>query len=401
MKRYDTITPEGTRDLLFEECEAVKQVEQMLGRVFESRGFQEVRTPGIEFYDVFTKPASHFPQESMYKLTDTKGRLMVMRPDSTMPIARLVSTRLQGAALPLRLYYNQPVYRVQTRLTGRSDEVMQTGIELIGSASTRADLEAVVTAADALRCCGKRYRLELGHIGVFRSLIDALPTDAQTRETVRELIQSKNYPALGDLLDGIDAPASKLLRRLPRLFGGAEVLLEAEELFADCPEIMPHIRALHELYSDLVTLVDPDCILIDLGLVNPNNYYTGIVFTGYLEGRGEQVLTGGRYDRLLEDFGEPLPAVGFGIDIDAVARLLLRKTTVRPPDLLVHGLPGYLTDALRFARKQIEDGKTCEHSVFDTPEQAAEYAKSRGIGQLAIIGEQVTVTYMKGAVCCE
>ena len=103
MKRYDLITPEGTRDLLFDDCLARRQVENKLSKLFEGFGYSEVVTPGIEFYDMFIGSTRNFQQESLYKLVDSKGRLIVMRPDSTIPIARLAATRLKEAELPLRL----------------------------------------------------------------------------------------------------------------------------------------------------------------------------------------------------------------------------------------------------------------------------------------------------------
>ena len=104
------ITPEGTRDLIFEECVFRRQLEERMEQLFGSRGFAEVVTPEIEFLDVFTQAYNVISEESMYKLSDRKGRLIALRPDSTMPIARLVSTRLRDQVLPLRLFYNQKVY---------------------------------------------------------------------------------------------------------------------------------------------------------------------------------------------------------------------------------------------------------------------------------------------------
>ncbi|HPU58733.1 MAG TPA: ATP phosphoribosyltransferase regulatory subunit, partial [Candidatus Avimonas sp.] len=110
MRRNIRVTPDGTRDLLFEECNARRQVEQKLSRLFQLRGFSEAMTPGIEFYDLFDSGNPVIPAEKMYKMTDYKGRLLVMRPDSTLPIARLVATRLRQAPLPIRLYYTQDVF---------------------------------------------------------------------------------------------------------------------------------------------------------------------------------------------------------------------------------------------------------------------------------------------------
>ena len=103
MRQNIRITPEGTRDLLFDECLARWEAESLLADLFVCHGFSEVMTPGLEFFDVFQAGHPAIPAESMYKLTDSKGRLLVMRPDSTLPIARLTATRLRQAALPIRL----------------------------------------------------------------------------------------------------------------------------------------------------------------------------------------------------------------------------------------------------------------------------------------------------------
>ncbi|MBQ7071682.1 MAG: ATP phosphoribosyltransferase regulatory subunit, partial [Ruminococcus sp.] len=151
MKRYDLITPEGTRDLLFEECKARREVENKLTGLFSGLGYSEVVTPGIEFYDVFSGSSRNFMQENLYKMTDSKGRLIVMRPDSTIPIARLVATRLKDAQLPLRLFYSQSVYQNNALLKGKTDENVMAGIELIGGRnSKRADYEVLCTAVTAL-----------------------------------------------------------------------------------------------------------------------------------------------------------------------------------------------------------------------------------------------------------
>ncbi|MDE5937214.1 MAG: ATP phosphoribosyltransferase regulatory subunit, partial [Ruminococcus sp.] len=97
MKNYDLITPEGTKDLLFGECIIRQNIENTLLNLFRSRGYSEMITPGLEFFDVFNLKSRYFPQETLYKMTDSKGRLLVMRPDSTMPIARVVATRLRDA----------------------------------------------------------------------------------------------------------------------------------------------------------------------------------------------------------------------------------------------------------------------------------------------------------------
>ncbi|MDD6175321.1 MAG: ATP phosphoribosyltransferase regulatory subunit [Firmicutes bacterium] len=392
MKRYARITPEGTRDMLFEDCVAMHTVEDKLTALFSGLGYHEVQTPGLEFYDVLRSGNAGFPVENMFKLTDSKGRLMVLRPDSTMPIARMTSTRLQNAALPIRLYYNQKVYRCNPSFSGHSNEVMQVGVELIGASGKRSDLEVVATAAYALAACMDDFRIELGHAGFFRAIASRMNLDEETCEDIRSFIEAKNYAALDALLDTLpDSVASRAMRRLPRLFGGEEVLEEAEAL---CGGVVPaeSLDYLRMLYQELLALGIGDRLMIDLGLVNRNDYYTGIVFRGYLPGSGDTILSGGRYDGLLAKFGTPMPAIGFGVDVEAVTRLLLREGKVQPQQpvqVLVHGMDGCEIRALRRVRELLQSGVTCEASTCATADQALAYARRAGIRQVELVGETI------------
>ena len=281
MKRYDLITPEGTRDLLFEGCLARRMVEDRLSKLFEGFGYSEVVTPGIEFYDLFMGSSRNFQQESLYKLTDSKGRLIVMRPDSTIPIARLASTRLKGAKLPLRLYYNQSIFENNSLLKGRSDEVVQAGIELIGGEnSKRADYEVLCTAVEALSSFDKEnFRLEIGHIGYFKELVAQLDVDDAVREEIRLLISAKNYPALNDILDEVgDNQVTNALRQLPRLFGGVEVFDKAADIYTD-DKITGILYNLKEVYTRLSSLGYEGKISVDLGIVSHADYYTCLLYT--------------------------------------------------------------------------------------------------------------------------
>lgn len=396
MNKNKWITPEGTRDLLFEECEARRTVEGILSRVFSERGFTEVVTPGLEFLNVYDLKTGMMPVEMMYKLVDSKGRLVVLRPDSTIPIARLVATRLKGYQLPIRLFYNQSVFMANPRLKGRSDEVVQTGIEIIGSDSRRADLEVITTAVEALNACKTTdFRLEIGHIGLFHSLISGLKIESEEREEIRRLIESKNYPALNDYLNGLegDAKTIEILKQLPSLFGGEEVFEKAANLFDDAKTeyILSYLKS---IYNDLSALGLKEKISIDLGIVNRTDYYTGVVFRGYIEGFGETVLSGGRYDTLIVEFGSDLPATGFGINVDAVARNLLKTTDdirATVPDVLVFGEDGCEMKALMHAKTLIESGLVAEYCVLNTAEKAKEYAKAKGIGRVDIVGKETEI----------
>ncbi len=395
MKRYDLITPEGTRDLLFEDCLARRKVEKTLAELFEGFGYSEVVTPGIEFYDAFMGSARNFRQESLYKLTDSKGRLMVLRPDCTIPIARLAATRLKEAQTPLRLYYNQSVFSNNALLKGRSDEVVQAGIELIGGENCkRADYEVLCTAVEALASFDKdNFRLEIGHIGYFKELVAQLDIDEDVVEEIRMLISSKNYPALNDLLDEIgDNDITKALKQLPSLFGGIEVLDKASDIYAN-DKITGILYNLRKVFTRLSSLGYEGNISVDLGIVSHTDYYTGIVFKGYLSEVGDSVLKGGRYDNLISSFGKDMPAVGFGIKVDQVARHLEKigaNPSAKPADAVIFGEKGYVVEAMAHAQKLVREGMKVEHSLFNTYEQTVEFAKSKGISTIITVGEEIT-----------
>ena len=391
MNQNRLITPEGTRDLLFEDCISRHLVESKIKDVLVPRGFSEVITPALEFYDVFSPENHGIPQENMYKLVDMKGRLMAVKPDLTMPIARLACTRLRDHPLPLRLYYNQNAYRINPADSGHSDEVDQIGIEVIGVGGRRADLEALDLAIRSMESCGlNNYRIEIGHIGIFNALTARLKLDARHKEQLRELIMTKNYPALNDQMDRMkDMQTAAALKRLPALFGGEEVLDELKTLVDD-EEINRVVDYLRSLLADLKELGADRHISLDLGIVGRNEYYTGIVFQGYTEGIGDTVLTGGRYDTLLSDYGMDLPAIGFGIDVDAVARVVRRDMSFQMlPDVLVFPYPGFDVKAMKEIQKLISMGFQAEFCICETSDEAKAYAAGKGIPTLYFVGEDI------------
>lgn len=387
MRDYSKLTPEGVRDVLFEECRAHREAQRRLESIFRGRGYREVITPGLEYYDVFSLPGGAIPQQEMYKSTDGAGRLLVFRPDSTLPIARMAAARLQGHSRPIRLYYSQSVFRTWPALSGHSHESAQMGVELLGADGIRADLEVICTGVEALRSVSGDFRLELGHAGLFQLLAGRLDVSPERREEIRATIEAKNYGALGELLDPLgDCPEAQAIRRLPRLFGGEEALAEAESwgLDGEAARTLEHLRA---LYGALNKLGLGHRLMVDLGLVQRNDYYTGVVFSGYVEDQGRPVLTGGRYDRLCGMFGPDMPAAGFAMDMEAAARLLgPRLAGENPPQMLVHGEPGWELEAQRKVMELTAQGIVCESSVWDRREEALAYAQKEGIPKVVFVG---------------
>jgi ATP phosphoribosyltransferase regulatory subunit len=390
MARYSSITPEGTSDLLFKECEARREIENKIIKIFKSRGFSEVVTPSIEFYDVFSNRFNAIPQEMMYKLFDNKGRILVMRPDNTMPIARVAATRLKSFCPPLRLYYNQRVFRISPSMTGRSDEFTQCGIELIGSGGQKADLEVIATAITSLKSTTQLdFCIEIGHVGFYKSIIDNLPFENQVIEQIRGFIEAKNYAALYDVLKPyVDTnPYCKALLALPKLFGGEEVF-ELALSVAPNETAVSMVNYLREIYTELCNMGLKKYIILDLGLVNQIHYYSGLVFRGFIQGSGGTVLSGGRYDELLSAFDADMPATGFAMNIDAVANTICLNNKKEKTVIIYYEQP-FAKSAFEHMEKLINEGIVCEMSVFDSLGQTKEYAKLKGISQLDIVNEAI------------
>lgn len=385
-------TPEGTRDLMFGECETFNFVKDTLSKMFSSRGYYEVKTPVLEYYDLFTLESAYFRQEDMYKLCDYTGRILVLRPDMTMPIARLASTRLKGAPLPIRLYYIQDVFRHNPGYKGRCNDIAQAGIELIGLNGLLSDLEVIITSARAIEKCGIfDYKIEIGHAGIFKKLIDRLNVDSDSKEEIRVYIETKNYNALENKLKAYPESRVKAIKELPKLFGGRELLDTALEIFGDIAS--EELDFLHKLY-DCLNAELQDKIHLDLGLVHRNNYYTGTVFRGYIMGSGDMVISGGRYDSLLSEFGCNLPATGFAIDLEALSAVLLAKSkgiNVKNPELLIFALPSYEIKAIRFMEEQISKGTICELLPYENKKAAINHAHIRKANRIAVIGENCDI----------
>ncbi len=359
--------------MLFAECRDRRRVQDSLTGLFCRRGYAEIITPEVEYYDLFLRSGNPLPQESMLKIIDRSGKIMVMRPDCTTPIARVAATKLRGVPLPQRLFYSQTIFRSDDAHKAASSEIAQCGIELIGASGKKADVEMVAMAVDALRESGlKNFHIELGHAGFFRFLADRMDMEPALTEQMRKLIEGKNFAALGDLLRPYDdRPACAALRRLSSLFGGAEVLDEAEAL-APGSEVIAYLRA---LLLELEQAGYGSYIRFDLGLVHQIDYYTGVVFRGYAEGAGNAVLSGGRYDALVGAFGRKAEATGFAVDVDAVARCLPRPALPRM-ETVVHYEDGLLARALAEVDARTEG--TCELSPCRTVESSLSLAREKG-----------------------
>lgn len=400
MNRYCISTPEGTRDLLFASCRMLRQTERAIRTALEDCGYSEIITPAVEYFDVFAQANPELDQENMLKIIDRSGRICVARPDNTTPIARIAATRLDDAALPVRLYYSQKVFRSVAGGHGHRGEFLQIGAELIGADGLAADQDILSAAFSALTGTGAdSFRIELGHAEIYKALIEELGVDAQTAEHIRRLIENKSFAALGDALAPYgDRPTARALGAMPQLFGGIEVLDEVEALTGNV-RVLGAVSYLRRLYRALDEAGYGSSIMIDLGLVHEMDYYTGVMFRGYIGGAGAAILSGGRYNALCAKFGKDLPAGGFGMDVECIAdslqgaaqpeaatrrdtvRIALTKGRLEKKTLSLLGAAGYDISELEAGSRKL---------IFALPDAGVEIVLAKAAD---------VITYVEHGVC--
>ena len=271
---------------------------------------------------------------------------------------------------------------ISPTLKGRDGEISQAGIELIGSDSRMADLEVVAAAVDALQACGEEYTLELSNAAFFRTLMQQLSASDEIKETIRDWNPHTRNTNANDKL--AESETVKTLRMLPRLFGGEEVFDRAAALCSG-DAFRAILGELHSLWQAVVQFAGADRVKVDLGMMHRTDYYTGMILRGYLSGYGEEILSGGRYDNLIAEFGYDVPATGFAVNIDAVVKVLSRQQQTEAPaalpvsNVLIWAAKGCEADAVEAARNLRGKGLIVEHSLSETLEEAKQYAAAHGI----------------------
>ena len=320
-------TPEGVRDIYDKECARKLTVQREIGRVFHQYGYEDIETPAFEFFDIFAKERGSVTSREMFKFFDRDNNTLVLRPDMTPAIARCVGKYFMEERIPVRLCYWGKTFTNNTSYQGRLKEITQTGVELIGDDSSAADGEMIAMVIEALKAAGlKEFQVELGQVEFFKGLAEEAGMEEETQETLRTLIENKNYFGVEELVSESPMPQQlkELFLKLPELFGTLEQMRRVKGLVHN-ERSLKAIERLERVQEILKTYGMAEYVSYDLGMLSKYQYYTGIIFKAYTYGTGEYIVTGGRYDKLLVQFGKDVPAVGFAIVIDQLLLAISRQ----------------------------------------------------------------------------
>jgi len=322
MKAFTQIPP-GTQILIGRAARRRRALERVICSVFEGWSYEEIVPPMFDYYDVFIKGMGTGLEEQIYRFIDRDGNILALRPEFTSLVAKTVVTRLSKAPRPIRLFYSGEVLRFEKPKGGRQREFAQIGIEHFGSRGKSSDIEILLVAVEAFERLGiPDFQINLGSVDFFGGIVDRISLPEAQIAELKEVLNFKDQSGLENLLSRLNLEQRRkdILRAIPRLTGGRDVITEARRLVRNERSIqaMDHLE---EIYAVFEKLGLSRHLTIDLGEIQGFDYYTGILFRAYVPQLGFEVANGGRYDGLPATFGEDLPAVGFSFSLDRLEQI--------------------------------------------------------------------------------
>lgn len=336
-------TPEGVRDIYNDDCARKLYIEGNIHNVIKSYGYKDIEAPSFEYFDIFNKERGSVASKEMFKFFDREGNTLVLRPDMTPQIARIAAKYYENEQSPIKLCYSGKKYINGSSYQGRLKETTEIGAELIGDSSIDSDAEVISILVDSLLASGlTEFQVEIGHINYFRGLVEEANLSQEAEDDILDMIKNKNYFGLEELIEihNIDKKTADAFLKLPQMFGSIDILNEALEL-TDNKTAVAAINHLKELYKVLEIYGISKYVTFDLGMLNKLRYYTGIMFQAFTYGTGEYIASGGRYDKLIRQFGADKPSIGFSITVDYLLLALDRQkislsTNEKPTYLIVY-----------------------------------------------------------------
>ena len=308
------LLPEYIEDILPGPARRVEALRRAMLDLFALYGYQLVMPPLLEYVDSLLTGTGHDLDLRTFKLVDQlSGRMLGLRADLTPQVAR-IDAHLMNRKGVNRLCYAGSILHTLPAGLNRTREPLQIGAEIYGHAGIESDIEVQRLMLDALRLAGvAKLQLDIGHVAVFRTLVDKTGLDADTRDDLFRAVQSKDVPALSRLVRKVDRKLGAALETLPELAGGIDVLARAKQVLPDYAEIG---KALAQLRALAASMQDTGAeICFDLGELRGLHYHSGVVFAVYAEGWSNALALGGRYDEVGKAFGRARPATGFSMDL--------------------------------------------------------------------------------------
>ena len=286
--------------------------------VIMNHGCKIIETPSFEDYDVYQH---FFPQlrQQMVKAIDTDGRVLVLRPDVTLPIVETAAREFPRSNQLLKFGYVSTVFREYYGRSTYGKDFLQGGIEILGDSSPECDGEVIVTAAEVLKAVGvENIRIDIGTAAYTQALFDGLPLSEEQKATLKGYMAERNLVACKSYIASlpISSDARKALEALPVLFGPYAQTLSKARDYSINSGMLNALSRLKRVYDYILYAGYADKVQLDFGFASRLGYYTDTVFKVYVDGALYDIIDGGRYDQLSSRFGVDRPACGFGMNIN-------------------------------------------------------------------------------------
>lgn len=329
-----------------------EQVIFSLRALFEQYGYKKFKMSKFEEYDFYADNRSFLSSETILTFTGLDGKLLALKPDVTLSIVKNTKGNREAAE---RVYYNENVYRARKGV-GEYKEIMQVGLEYIGEVDEYATLEVLLLAQKSLKAISDQYIMDLSHMGFVAGLMEEVNLPYAQQKAVLSCISEKNAHSIRTICTeaGLAGEMTQKLEALASLYGGLEPTLEKAKALC-CNEKME--QAVAELEGILRCLKiggNEQNVNLDFSIVNDMDYYTGIIFQGFINGVPAGILSGGRYDNLLHKMGKDADAIGFAVYLDLLERLESTEKEYDVDTLLLYE-DGVDTAALAKAAQMLTD----------------------------------------------
>jgi len=394
--------PTGVFEMPPGKADFVRRLEGILLDSFRRWGYQEVRTPAMEYLDTMAQGLETDELDMAFKLVDRPtGRMMALRSDVTPQVARMAALAMQDVPRPLRLCYVADVYRYSRDPSHPRRELIQAGAELMGLDDPQADAEVVALAIDSIRSMGlSDIKISLGQARYARGLLQECSLPGEVEDLLVEAASRKDVMQMTVLLEQaqVHGPLAEAMLSLAHLRGGIDILEQAEALSPndECSNALSNLRDVLELVDSYG--VDAGTVQIDLGELTSFRYHTGVVFSGFVSGAGRAILKGGRYDNLAEKYGKPSPATGFAIDILELVEIVSATDIVQNAlDYLLVNRSGNRELALRTAKALRKAGRNVLCLIRDmADDMLIPYARVHRIGEVLVLDSNGRLNRLDG-----
>lgn len=315
------ILPEYIEDILPPDAERIETMRRNVLDLFGSHGYDFVIPPLIEHIESLRSGTGQDMDLKTFKLVDQmSGRLLGLRADITPQVARIDAQLLNRMGISRLCYAGSVLHTLPLGLT-RTREPLQVGADIYGHAGIESDIEIQKLMLDALARVGVgKIHFDLGHVGVFRSIVRMSGISATLESELFQVLQAKDVPGIAELASSLDARVREALCLLPELYGGMDVLPRARAMLSGFPGVEQAISELEAVALELTQSVAD--LSFDLAELRGYHYHSGMVFAVYAESCPNAVALGGRYDEVGRAFGRARPATGFSMDLREIASIL-------------------------------------------------------------------------------